>query len=127
MEKEKLTNYEKEIIEKIRGGQVLCVIKSISKSGMTRKMKFFTIDSKGELHRITHLISKTTSFKLDKNDCLIVKGCGMDMGFHVLSNFNYKMAEYDTGKTIVELLKTKECGERIYDKYFFDANAYTLL
>ena len=49
------------------------------------------------------------------------------MIFHVLTNLNYHMAKHDTGKTIQELLNTKECGERIYDNYFTDADRYNTL
>jgi len=37
------------------------------------------------------------------------------------------MAQKDTGKTLQELLKTKECGKHIYDTYFVNANNYVRL
>lgn len=118
-----LTDYEKELLESARGKKVFCNIVSVSKSGMSRKMRFYIIEN-DDLRNITHLISEIAGYKMDNDYNLKVSGCGMNMIFSVLSNFNYAMAQLDTGKTLTELLKTKECGERIYDNYFIDANYY---
>lgn len=124
----RLNDYDKELLEDVRGQKVYCNITKVSRSGMTRKMRFYAISKKyNDLRNITYLISGIADYNMDKNHDLIVKGCGMDMIFSVLSNFNYAMAELDTGKNIHELLKTKECGDRIYDKYFFNASNYGTL
>lgn len=124
----KLNDYDKELLEDVRGQKVYCNITRVSRSGMTRKMRFYAINKKdNKLSNITHLIAEIADYKMDKNHDLVVNGCGMDMIFSVLSNFNYAMARIDTGKDIQELLKTKECGERIYDQYFFNANNYNIL
>lgn len=59
---------------------------------------------------------KIVGYKLDKDYRVIVSGCGMDMVFSVLSNFNYAISEIIDGK------RTDN-----YSKYFFDANNYQLL
>jgi hypothetical protein len=125
MKKDRLTDYDLERLESIRGQKFYCNIVSVSRSGMTRKMKFYAIPKgKEELQQITYLIGNIADYSFDKNGNLIVGGCGMDMVFSVISNFNYAMARRDTGKDIQKLLKSKECGDRIYDKYFTNANNY---
>lgn len=123
MEELNLTQWEKEELENMRGKKIYCNIVSVSRSGMNRKMNFYFINN-NELIKCTHLIAKILNKKLDKDHNLPVSGCGMDMIFHVLSSFNYAMARINTGKTIPELLETKECGTRIYDNYYIDANNY---
>lgn len=59
---------------------------SVSKSGMTRKAKFYVVVD-GELQNITDIIAKALEQKLDKNYCLTIRGCGMDMIFGTLYRF----------------------------------------
>jgi hypothetical protein len=111
-------------LKKYRGKQIACVINSVSRSGMTRRMEFYA----DGYNRIGWDISRIIDYPYDMDKGgLRVSGCGMDMVFHVLSSLNYAMAHLDTGKTLTELLKTKECGEHIYDKYFINANNYIRL
>jgi len=113
-------------IQAFRGLKIYANVVHISRSGMTRHIKFYA-EKAGTLDRITYSIAKILDYRVAKDDGLIVNGCGMDMIFSVLSNLNYTMAQVDTGKTIQELLQTKEFGVHIYDKYFFDANSYVML
>ena len=109
-------------LRKFRGCQVVAKISSVSRSGMSRRIQFYCIKDNNLVY-----LTGTIAVILDaphNDNGILVKGCGMDMIFHTLSNLNYEMARLDTGKNITELLQTKECGERIYDKYFFDANNY---
>jgi len=110
-----------EVIDNYRGMRFGAIVKSVSRSGMSRRIEIYA----GDFERIGYHIAVIAdySYNVDKGG-LKVDGCGMDMIFSVLSNFNYAMARHDTGKTIQELLKTKECGEHIYDKYFTNANNY---
>ena len=119
-EKTKLAAYEN--LKEFRGQRVAAVVKKVSKSGMTRHIEFYADNHR----RIGYDIAKLLDYPYGDYG-VKVGGCGMDMIFHVLSNVNYVMATLDTGKTIQELLKTKECGERIYDNYFFDADRYIYL
>lgn len=114
-----------EYMEQFRGKRFLAIINRVSKSGMSRRIEFYAPDSAGVICRIGADVAKLLryTYNIDQGG-MLVKGCGMDMIFSVLSQLNYKMAELDTGKTLQELLKTKECGERIYDNYFTDANNY---
>ena len=90
---------------------------------MMRRMEFFA----SGYNRIGRDIAIICGYSYDIDKGMAVGGCGMDMVFSVLSNLNYAMATHDTNKDISELLKTKECGERIYDTYFTNANRYNLL
>ena len=58
-------------------------MRSVSKSGMSRVIDFYTIENNKPLS-LTHLIGKACDYRMAKNGGLVVKGCGMDMGFHVV-------------------------------------------
>jgi len=109
-----------ETLKHYRGRRILAVVESVSKSGMSRRIKFYCVID-NDTAWLTPWIAKLLGYSYDQNG-LVVKGCGMDMVFHVLSTLNYKMAEIE-GK--YDVLRTN--NERIYDKYFFDADTYTLL
>lgn len=113
-------------LEEVRGRKVYVNLVSVSASGMSRKMKFY-IAIDGEIRNVTYPIAGALGYALTNDDCIRVSGGGMDMVFSVLSNLNYTMAQKDTGKTLEELLKMKECGERIYDRYYVNADHYQLL
>ena len=110
-------------LKTIRKSKIYATVKSVSRSGMSRRIEFYVV-REGEIIRIGWYLSRVNGYKYDANVGMQVNGCGMDMIFHVISNFNYFAAQRDTGKTLTELMKTKECGERIYDDYFFDADSY---
>ena len=117
-----------EIIEQFRGKRIYARVNNVSRSGMSRRIEYYAVTNDGEIMRIGYYIAQilNSSYNVDKGG-LLVGGVGMDMIFSVLSNFNYTMAKHDTGKSITELLKTKQCGERIYDNYFIDADNYKIL
>lgn len=64
------------------GDTVYCVLRRVSKSGMSRIIDFFVI-RKNELQRIAMPMANILDLKWSKDhDGLRVDGCGMDMGFH---------------------------------------------
>lgn len=66
------------------GSRVYCVLRHVSRSGMTRLIDFYTI-RKGEMRYLTGYIGEALGYARSKtDDGLIVRGCGMDMGFHVV-------------------------------------------
>lgn len=70
------------------GTTVYCVLERVSRSGMQREIKLYTFDADGE-----HYLSGYVSHALDyaprgKHDGNVVNGCGMDMGFHLVSNLS---------------------------------------
>lgn len=111
----------KEAFEYLKGyrGHVLRYdINKVSRTGMSRRINFYAEDCKCLGKEIATILGLSYDYRYG----MLVRGCGMDMTFKVLADLNYAMAQHDTGKTIQELFKTKECGERIYDNYFTDVN-----
>lgn len=111
-----------EYLQQFRNKEVAASVKSVSRSGMNRKIEFYADGYNRIGWAIAVCLGDTYT---DKG--ISVGGCGMDMIFSVLSNFNYFAAQKDTGKTLTELLNTGECGKHIYDHYFFDADRYRTL
>jgi hypothetical protein len=72
-------------IKAIEQGRVICSVVSVSKSGMSRKLKFLSFEpnknSERGYYRQYNTMLKTLGYKL-KDYCITVKGCGMDMIFH---------------------------------------------
>tara|TARA_R110002012_G_scaffold308904_1_gene515607 strand:+ start:251 stop:529 length:279 start_codon:yes stop_codon:yes gene_type:complete len=63
----------------------------VSKSGMTRHIKFFVIRDNLPLY-LTNTIIEKLGYKPNKHwDSIVVRGCGMDMGYHVVHNLSYAL------------------------------------
>ena len=114
-----------EALKPCKGMTVYGTVNSVSRSGTSRRIEFYVATEKNEIHRIGYYIAKIAGYPYDADKGLLVNGCGMDMLFAVLSNFNYAVAQLETGKTLTELLNSGEYG-RIYNDYFFDANYRSL-
>jgi hypothetical protein len=119
-----------------RGAKIAACVKHVSKSGMQRVIDFYAITYNKErkalaILSISHLIASVLDWRYTNYDSrgVIVNGCGMDMIFHTLSSLNYAMAQRIEGKPLSVLTGKggKLEGQRIYDNYFFDANAYVHL
>lgn len=72
------------------GQKVQCKVAHVSSSGMSRRINFWCIKD-GELHSLDYLISKAIDYKQSDKGGLIVTGCGMDMGHHVVYSLSYAM------------------------------------
>lgn len=104
---DKLSEYDQKMLKKvyhnILDGQIYADIKSVSRSGMSRRIAFYTVEpgeksnpyySKPYISRITNYIAWLTGWipcgeykshgKHMVDDGLHVSGCGMDMIFHTL-------------------------------------------
>jgi hypothetical protein len=114
-----LTSWENVTLEDMKNKQIVCTIDSVSKSGMTRKMNFYFVSS-GKLLICSSLIAKIAGYGQDKNGCLIVKGCGMDMVFSVLYNFNMSMLHLK-GHKRNDFSHSENC------RFWIDSNNYQLL
>lgn len=68
------------------GDTIYYNVTSVSRSGMSRNIQFFWIDTDRRPARITWLISELLGYKHNDDGTIKVRGCGMDMGFHVISN-----------------------------------------
>lgn len=66
---------------------IYTVIRHVSSSGMSREISVKTIED-GNLYHYDYLVGEALGLKLGKHDGLVVKGCGMDMGFHLVDRIN---------------------------------------
>lgn len=103
-DKESMREVEKAILD----GRVYADVKSVSRSGMSRRICFYTIsygyDGNPYIERITHVVGWLTGWlkfqtykqggKYVAKEGLRVDGCGMDMVFHTL----YSALPYEKAK-----------------------------
>jgi hypothetical protein len=82
----------REMIQK--GSKIYCTVRSVAKSGMSRKMSLFIVHN-GHIEGITGLADNILQWGTDDNGYLKVSGCGMDMGFHTVYSLSYSLFEGD--------------------------------
>jgi hypothetical protein len=86
---------QQEAIERLKswvmpGDTIYCVLARVSQSGMRRVIRFYKITTsaesgKQEVWSLAWNIAKALDCGYDdKKEGVIVNGCGMDMGFHVV-------------------------------------------
>lgn len=87
----------------IENRSMLCVVKSVSKSGMSRNFHYTSFQ--GSNFRVYSCFLSALGYKLAKNnrDEITVSGCGMDMNFN--TNYNICSILYKLGYTIADSLK----------------------
>lgn len=79
------------------GSTVYCVLRSVAKSGMSRRIDFYTItpndlDEKPRLKYLSGYIARAFGYTLDKaKEGLRVNGCGMDAGSEVVHNLSWAL------------------------------------
>jgi hypothetical protein len=73
------------------GDTVYTVLRHVSSSGMTRHIDCYKLGAAGESPAyLTGWIAKALGLsRAKRGDALVVSGCGMDMGFHVVYNLSY--------------------------------------
>ena len=85
-----------EAIAKLRellkpGDTVYTILDHVSRSGMQREIRVVLLNADGskvvDLHP-NYLMAKALGYRQAKRDGLIVGGCGMDMGFHLVYNLS---------------------------------------
>lgn len=84
--------HAREMLEKYcpKGATVYCVLRSRAKSGMSRRIAFFVLDGQ----RVQHIggwLAAILDKKLGDDLDIRVTGCGMDMGYHVVSQLAYAL------------------------------------
>jgi hypothetical protein len=81
-----------DLLEFITPGQtVYCILRHVAKSGMSRRISLFVIQN-GELRDITRTAAIAMDRKLNRDECsIVVGGCGMDMGFHLIYSLGYHL------------------------------------
>jgi hypothetical protein len=88
------------------GQTIYFVVTHVSKSGMQRSIEFYvpcfeTYSGKRRLaiSRITWEMSRALGYRVDqKNGGLVVRGCGMDMGFHCVYTLGHRLWPWGTRK-----------------------------
>ena len=81
---------------------IWCVLRKVASTGMSRQIDFYVIQN-NEPFWLTGRIARLLGWRQAKNDALIVSGCGMDMGFHVV---------YELGQTLWPKGTDKPHGHR---------------
>ena len=66
-----------------RNKKVYTTVTHVSSSGMTRHIKS-SIVVKGDIVNIDWYITRILDWPMAKNGGIVVGGCGMDMGFHLI-------------------------------------------
>jgi hypothetical protein len=66
------------------GGTVYCIVKHVSSSGMSRIS--FAVAQGDSVLNIDWLICRALDYRQHDRGGVIVSGCGMDMGFHIVYN-----------------------------------------
>jgi hypothetical protein len=79
------------ILKDIPTDTIYTVIRHVSASGMQREISVMMIDA-GRIISLDWLVSNALGMKIGKHNGLIVKGCGMDMGFHLVDIINYSFS-----------------------------------
>lgn len=79
-----------------KGSRVRGVVVSVSRSGMSRRIRFFA-GSAGDTHDLTYEFAQLTGWALNDRG-LLVNGCGMDMVFHTV--YTVSRAVYGDGYAI---------------------------
>ena len=100
----------------LKGCRIIASVKSVSRDGMNRSIKFACIKNNG-LYYLTYNICKLLDEKITSDDCIRVNGCGMDMIFDTITRINRKIATLDGLKYDFK----NECN------YIFNANNYTTI
>src|SRR5690242_20520391 len=70
------------------GSTVRCILRHVSRSGMQREISLFAL-SPDDIRDVTHLVAEVLGDRVGKRQGIVVKGCGMDMGFHLVSTLSY--------------------------------------
>jgi hypothetical protein len=118
-----------------KGRQVKAEVQTVSRSGMSRRIRFYAAYIDGRTNEpgiadITWAIARIGDYGMNDSG-LRVDGCGMDMCFLVISNFNYAAASHDLEARGLDISWNTPEGKaalgldpdaRIYDDYFFNAN-----
>ena len=67
------------------GDTVYCILRHVSRSGMQREISLYT---EGMLS-LDHYAERVLQMRRGKRGGLVVSGCGMDMGMHIVMNLGY--------------------------------------
>ena len=66
-----------------KGDTLFTIVTKVAPSGMSRRIKVLDIKD-GNHSYWSYYVSKALGYKLKDDGSILVQGCGMDMGFHVV-------------------------------------------
>lgn len=70
------------------GDTVYTTLRSVSRSGMRRTISIHVVDD-GQIRDVSNLAAIATDSRIANDGGLIVGGCGMDMGFHIVYSLGW--------------------------------------
>jgi hypothetical protein len=73
------------------GATVHTILRHCSASGMTRRISLAIVNARHEVQVIDHLAAVALGDKLHDDGGIVVGGCGMDMGFHLVYNLGARL------------------------------------
>ncbi len=79
------------------GSMVYTILREVSRSGMSRKISVMAFDKgdNGEIYplHLSILVGRALGWRVKTgfNDTLLVSGCGMDMGLHLVTSLAYTL------------------------------------
>ena len=71
------------ILEATPTDTIYTVLRHVSSSGMQREISVKMIDA-GRIIHLDWLVSQALDYRQGKHNGIVIKGCGMDMGFHLV-------------------------------------------
>jgi hypothetical protein len=75
------------ILKSIPSDTIYTVIRHVSASGMQREISVKMIDA-GRIIHLDYLVGAALDLKSGTHNGLKIRGCGMDMGFHLVDSIN---------------------------------------
>lgn len=73
------------ILDSINTDTIYTVLRHVSSSGMQREISIRMIDAE-RIISLDWLVSNALGYRIGKHNGLVVKGCGMDMGHHLVDS-----------------------------------------
>ena len=89
-----------EAIEQLRewikpGDTVYTILRHVSRSGMQREIGIVIFRNGSDMH-LDYSVAKALDLRQGRHNGVIIGGCGMDMGFHLVYSLGKKLWPNDT-------------------------------
>ena len=101
-ERQKAVDHLRKLLPK--GSTVYTVLRQVSASGMSRRIDLYTFKPGAEPGSepvklyLSGYVATSGQYRRHKHGAIVVGGCGMDMGYHLVSNLSYALHGYDNHK-----------------------------
>ena len=89
------------------GSVIYTILRHVSKSGMQREISLVFISSEGEKWDCTWAASRLLGMRVGKREGIVIRGCGMDMGFALVYDLAWKL--FPTGFRCLHLDGATRC------------------